>query len=192
MKDELPDALPFLPQRWDTARYQIADSTPADVPLLTAVFNSCAYVEPWDPTFRPVAEAELAGLVAQSLADEGDARVFRLQAIRPRGGDDPVGYFHLWHRRPQPDQVGISMFVIDAGHRGHGAGEEVVEALAARLAGLGYRAMRLEVYLKNWPALRFWIARRFTTIDGYEGDRAHDAASHASLRLARRLAESPA
>ncbi|HEU4325524.1 MAG TPA: GNAT family N-acetyltransferase [Roseiflexaceae bacterium] len=186
------EGLPFLPPHWETARYTVADSTMADVPLLTAVFNSCAYVEPWDPTFKPVDEAELAGIVAQSLADEGDARVFRLQVIRPRGEEAPVGYFHLWHRRPRPDEVGISMFVIDAGHRGHGAGEEIVEALASQLAALGYRAVLLEVYLKNWPALRFWIARRFTTINSYEGDRAHDAGTHASLRLARRLDEASA
>jgi len=47
----------------------------------------------------------------------------------------------------------------------------------------------LEVYLRNWPALRFWTNAGFTTIVAYEGDREPGEGRVARLMLARPLDE---
>ena len=65
----------------------------------------------------------------------------------------------------------------------------VVNGLAYHLRQAGYRAIWLEVYLRNWPALRFWTIMGFTTIVGYEGDKAPGEGRQARLMLERPLVE---
>ncbi|MBP6788328.1 MAG: hypothetical protein KA170_12115, partial [Candidatus Promineofilum sp.] len=43
-----------LPPEWTTPRVAVRDAAADDTPTLTAIFNACAYVQPWDPTFHPV------------------------------------------------------------------------------------------------------------------------------------------
>jgi ribosomal protein S18 acetylase RimI-like enzyme len=62
------------------------------------------------------------------------------------------------------------MFVLHPDWQGKHLGREVVEGLAEQLRALEYSAIWLRVYLKNWPALRFWITNGFTNILAYEGD----------------------
>jgi ribosomal protein S18 acetylase RimI-like enzyme len=163
------------------------DAILEDAPRLHAIFTACTYVEPWDPTFKLVPEAELVGLVNQSLAMEGDNYRFKLQPIRTQAEGETIGYFHLYHGLPHPQLASISMFVLHPDYQCHHFGQEVIAGLAEQLAALGYTGLNLRVYLKNWPALRFWINAGFTTITQYQGDPTHTATSQASLRLEKRL-----
>ena len=175
-----------LPAAWTTHRLDVRDATPADADALTAIFNACAYVEPWDPTFRPVDRAELDRVIKRSL--DGDEHAdFRLQVLRPRPDGAPLGYFHLFHGAPQPDVCWISMFVLLPDYQGQKLAGEAVDGLAERLAQAGYRAIWLHVYLRNWPALRFWTQHGFTTILTYDGDKAMTEGAQARLRLERLL-----
>ncbi len=179
-----------LPTRWTTPRLTIADGALEDVPRLTALFNACSYAEPWDPTFHVVEEDELHALIERSLSSAEADLYFRLQAVRVTGQDDPIGYFHLFHwsgRLPQADTAFISMFVIDPAHQRQGYAQEAATGLAESLARCGYVAIWLHVYLKNWPALRFWVQQGFTHVVEYEGDPIHDESGHALLTLERRL-----
>ena len=177
-----------LPPAWTTGRVEVRDATAGDTPALTAIFNACAYVEPWDPTFRPVEQAEIGKLVRRSLADDEHAN-FRLQALRPRPGGQPFGYFHLFHGAPQPNVCWISLFVVHPDFQGQHLAQEVVNGLAYHLREAGYQAIWLEVYLRNWPALRFWTNAGFTTIVAYEGDKEPGEGRAARLMLARPLDE---
>lgn len=182
----------FLPAQWTTARLIIADGAIDDVARLTAVFNACSYVEPWDPTFHLIEEDELHRLIQRSLSSEDADRYFRLQTLRISGHDDPIGYFHLSHwspRLPQADTAFISMCVIHPDFQGQRYAQEAVTGLADQLRQLGYAAIWLTVYLKNWPALRFWMRQGFTHIVNYDGDPTHTNTAHASFVLERRLAE---
>lgn len=180
----------FLPAQWSTSRISVADSTLTDAARLTAIFNACNYAQPWDPTFRIIKEEELSLLIRESLSTEGEDLYFRMQTLHIAGQDDPIGYFHLSHwssQMSQADTAFISMFVIDPACQRQGYAQEVAAGLADHLAQLGYAAIRLDVYLKNWPALRFWIQQGFTGIVEYEGERTHSESAHASLILERRL-----
>lgn len=180
---------PQLPAAWQTEHLRIRDSVPEDAPRLTAIFNACAYVGVWDETFQIVPESEVAGLVANSQSMDGEHARFRLQAITVQQTGELVGYFHLYQGvRQDPGAVGISMFVIHPDHHGQRYGDEVAQGLWRQLHSLGYRTVRLQVYLKNWPALRFWISQGFTTILRYEGAARLTPESYASLILAKELA----
>jgi diamine N-acetyltransferase len=180
----------YLAPEWATQRIRVRDCQPADVPRLAAVFNACHYVAPWDPTFRLVPESELDELVRNSLSTEDETAAFRLQYLESLDGRTPIGYFHLQHdspRLPQADTAFISMFVIHPDHQGQRYGQEVVAGLAAQMATLGYAAVWLKVYLKNWPALRFWLQQGFNKIIKYDGDEQFSEAAQAALILEKPL-----
>lgn len=179
--------LALLPSCWTTPRLQIEDASPTEIPCLHTIFNACAYVEPWDPTFRLVAVDELSLVVAQSLANDDYNRRFKLQCVHDRVNCQPVGYFHMFYGMPQPDTIWLSMFCIHPDYQRLAYGHEIVEGLSDRLSLLGYAAIWLRVYLKNWPALRFWIDQGFTTIIEFEGDPVLTPDGHASLKLEKRL-----
>jgi diamine N-acetyltransferase len=184
----LPETtLPLLPARWETERLLVEDAALEDAPRLTEIFNACSYAGPWDRSFHPVPVEDLEHLLGQSLAAEGPDRFFRLQRIRPRDEDETAGYFHLTHGLPHPETVWISMFVLHPEHQRQHYGREAAAALAERLREHGYACIRLEVFLKNWPALRFWIAQGFTTIVAFDGDHVHTSESYASLELEKPL-----
>ena len=176
-----------LPAAWTTRRVAVRDGTAGDAPALAVIFNACHYVEPWDPTFYLVQEPEIGKLLTRSASDD-DHAAFRLQRFSLRdAGDHPIGYFHLFHGAPQPDVCWVSMFVLHPDYQGQHLAQEVVNGLAYHLRQAGYRAIWLEVYLRNWPALRFWTIMGFTTIVGYEGDKVPGEGKQARLMLERPL-----
>ena len=72
--------------------------------------------------------------------------------------------------------------------QGEGFGREFVPSLLAHLSTCPpLTAIRIEVYLKNWPALRFWLNHGFATIQDMRGAKTASPAHHASLILERAL-----
>ena len=182
--------LSYLPAEWATDRVFVRDSSLADVPILTETFNTCQYVAEWDPNFQLVEESVIAELVSNSLATSGPSDGFRLQVLGSLADQRVIGYFHVHHCSPNLPQTAttfISMFFISPAYQKQGFAQEVVAGLTAQLAQLGYVAVWLEVFLKNWPALRFWVQQGFTRIIEYDGDIEHSAKTHATLALEKRL-----
>lgn len=180
----------YLAPEWFTERVHIKDSKIEDVPLLTGIFNACHYVEQWDPTFYLVEAAEIKQLVEKSLSETGENKGFRLQCLEVKESDKMIGYFHLQHyspRLPQPATAFISMFVIHPEFQGKRFAQEIVAGLSEQLAGHGYMAIWLSVYLKNWAALRFWLQQGFNKIIEYDGDKLFSETAQASLTLEKRL-----
>lgn len=190
MKTEQDTIRQYLPPEWATERIRVKDSQPGDVPCLTQIFNSCHYVEQWDPTFHLVDEDEIRRLVEKSLAETGADQGFRLQRLETINGRESIGYFHVQHhsaRLPQPATAFISMFVMRPEHQGKQYAQEVVAGLAQQLAERGYMAVWLQVYLKNWPAIRFWVQQGFNKIIEYDGEKQLSESAQATLTLEKRL-----
>jgi ribosomal protein S18 acetylase RimI-like enzyme len=179
----------YLAPTWQTERLVVRDGTLAEVAELREVFNSCHSVEKWDPTFILVPLAEMTELVTKSVNAPPDGEMqFRLQAARVQGDERIIGYFHTYQRHPHADVALISMMVMRADRQGGGYGRELVEGLWQQFSALGWcRAVWLSVYLKNWPALRFWINQGFTKIIDYDGDRIHSETTHADIVVEKAL-----
>jgi len=180
----------YLAPEWFTERVHIKDCRIQDVSLLTEIFNSCNYVEQWDPTFSIVDEKEIKLLVEKSLSETDENNGFRLQCLEIKDSSKIIGYFHLQHyspRLPQPATAFISMFVIHPEFQGKRFAQEIVEGLAKQLADCGYIAIWLAVYLKNWVAIRFWIQQGFNKIIEYDGTNQFSETAQASLTLEKRL-----
>lgn len=174
-----------LPTIWQTDRLTIQNGALADVPQLMAIFNVCSHLEPYDPTFQTYPEATFRELVEESLESGlGNGR-FQLQTIIHN--NQPIGYFHCHHHHPQPNVLLISMFVLHPNHQKSGFGTELIAGLAQQAKRANHHAIWLEVFLKNWPALRFWIKSGFTTIIDIDGAPQHNATAHASIVIAKSL-----
>ena len=180
----------YLAAEWFTERVHIKDCKIQDVSLLTEIFNSCNYVEQWDPTFCIVDENEIKLLVEKSLSETDENKGFRLQSLEVKDSRKVIGYFHLQHyspRLPQPATAFISMFVIRPEFQGKHFAQEIVEGISKQLADCGYSAIWLAVYLKNWGAIRFWIQQGFNKIIEYDGASQFSETEQASLTLEKRL-----
>jgi ribosomal protein S18 acetylase RimI-like enzyme len=180
----------YLAPEWFTERIHIKDCRIQDVSLLTEIFNSCNYVEKWDPTFGIVDENEIKQLVEKSLSEKDENKGFCLQCLEVMDSRKIIGYFHLQHyspRLPQPATAFISMFVIRPEFQGKHFGPEIVEGISKQLADCRYIAIWLAVYLKNWDALRFWIQQGFDKIIEYDGASRFSETEEASLTLEKRL-----
>src|ERR1044071_1427407 len=90
----------YLAPEWFTERVHFRDCGIQDVSLLTEIFNSCHYVEPWDPTFYIVDQNEIKLLVEKSLSETGENKGFRLQCLEVKDTTKIIGYFHLQHYSP--------------------------------------------------------------------------------------------
>lgn len=174
-----------LPAHWQTARLHIADGELDDVPQLMVIFNACSHIGPWDPTFQHYPEETFTELVENSVAGGMGNGRFQLQTICQN--QDIIGYFHCYHHNPHPHTLFISMLVLHPNHQKDGYGTELMVSLAQLAKTSGYDAIWLDVYLKNWPALRFWIKSGFTTIIDIDGDPQHSATTHASIVVAKIL-----
>lgn len=180
----------YLPPEWSTERVYIRDCRIQDVPLLTKIFNSCNYVEPYDPTFSIVDENEIKLLAEKSLSEADENKYFRLQCLEVKDNGKIIGYFHLQHYSPRLPQAGtafISMFVIHPEFQGKRFAQEVVEELSKLLAEYDYSAIWLAAYLKNWAALRFWLQQGFNKIIEYDGAKQFSEINQASLTLEKQL-----
>ena len=174
-----------LPACWQTDRLNIADGTFDNVPQLMTIFNACSHVGEWDPTFQIYPEAEFAQLVHKSMVAGKENGRFQLQTIRQN--DQLIGYFHGHHHHPHPNILLISMFVLHPDYQKGGFGTELVAGLAQMAKAASHQAIWLEVFLKNWPALRFWIKSGFTAIIDFDGAPIHTPTAHASIVISKTL-----
>jgi diamine N-acetyltransferase len=179
----------LLPSTWQTECLSIQNSGLADARRLQEVFNSCHYVHPWDKTFYIVSLEEIEGLVMKSVQTTPDSeKPFNLQTVRLKASGEMIGYYHLRYHHPHPGLIFITMFVIHKEYQKAGYAQEVTRGLLEQLRTLGeYHAVWLEVFVKNWPAMRFWINAGFTTIIDFEGDAALADETYASMVVERKL-----
>lgn len=186
----------MLPEQWQTDRLLLRDVTNADSARLLAVFNANAHIGVWDPTFQPVAMSEMAGVVADSLAHRNARNhAFQMQAICAHGKDQThddmeeiIGYYHMVFGAPQPDIIWVSLFVLDPAVQNRRYGSEVLAGLRSQWRALrDYRAVWVEVWLKNWPALRLWAKGGFDRIIKFGGDPVLTPDGNASVVLEQRV-----
>ncbi len=179
----------MLPAAWNTERLLLRNVAAGDSTRLHAIFNANAHIGAWDPTFQPVLQAEMDGVVADSLAGRNArGHAFQMQAICwGADGEQPgevIGYFHWVLGAPKPDLIWISLMVIDPAVQNRRCGSEALAGLGRQLRNLQtYRAAWVEVWLKNWPALRLWTKAGFDRIVKIGGDPVLTADGNASVVL---------
>lgn len=159
-----------MPLVWSEGQIAVRAVAAAQTPALHAAFLECADAAALDPSFAPVPEGEIAGLVARSEADASRERGFRMRSIHAGPAAELAGYFHLMEDVPAPGDAWLSILAIRPRFRQSGVGTAVIARLRRELSAGGFRFALARVYLANVPALRFWMRQGFTEVLPHRGD----------------------
>lgn len=118
----------------------------------------------------------------------GKKENYKIQSIKIKNlGKKLIGVICIYHGYPKDSNIYISSMCIKNDYKKNGFGQEIIEQLNNELERLGYKEIRINVSLKNCPALRFWIKRGFNSINGVHGDKVYSEKTFASLELTRIL-----
>lgn len=96
-----------------------------------------------------------------------------------------IGYFTIYHGFPENDIAYIEFMYVDKGFQRQGYAAEAIKGLTGELTRLNYRAIRLNVAMKNWPGIRFWLHSGFTSITALHGDMECSEHTFANMELER-------
>jgi ribosomal protein S18 acetylase RimI-like enzyme len=94
-----------------------------------------------------------------------------------------IGYLSTYHGYPNKEILYLGFLFIDTVFQRKGFAKEVVVRLSEEAKSIGYTSIRINVALKNWPAMRFWVNNGFRSIIGVHGDREIGEDQYAFLEL---------
>ncbi len=160
-----------LPDAWNCDDLLIRKATPTDTDALTALCNS------WDNKQTLEGEPFPSDYIRNCLQHGDlppleDACIdnYSLMAVQDARGEI-IGFFDTYHGYPQKDCIWISIFLIDKQHQRHYYGQKVITSLINHCRENNWKHCGVGVYLKNWPALRFWSRNGFSRIGRIYGDK---------------------
>lgn len=96
-----------------------------------------------------------------------------------------IGVLGTYHGYPSDNVIYISSICIGDQFKKQGYGQEIINQLIIELRE--FEQIRINVALKNWSALRFWIRMGFENINGIYGDKEYSENSYAQIELSRFL-----
>ncbi|NUU77633.1 GNAT family N-acetyltransferase [Paenibacillus xylanilyticus] len=175
-----------LPAEWKSDRLVISNVQEFEIPELQSICDSSRYLQQWDgrehdPDYVKKCFEE------GNLPPGGMLENYRIQSIRTAKDHRKIGLLSLYHGYPSADSVYLEFIYIQSEIQKQGYGQEMIHALTHNLSELGYKEIRINVALKNWPALRFWIKSGFDQISGIYGDLEHSDTTFANTELIKTL-----
>ncbi len=177
-----------LATNWQTSGgLQLSDSSAEEIPALQAVYDSCAYIGKWCGEPGDSSHAMRKSLDGEYLPPHGSKSFQRLQSIR-RADGALCGYLEIYHGFPDSHTFWIATLAVARAFQGKGIGRNVVTGLGAQVSSLEiYEQIGLGVGVKNWPALRFWLANGFDRVLAFKGDSECSETTFANLWLCKKL-----
>ena len=103
---------------------------------------------------------------------------------------ETLGVLELYRGYPTEDALYIGGLFLRPSWQGKGVGAEMVEHLKGVALRAGYRMIYAAVGMKNWPALRFWLAVGFSRVTKISGDGTFGESRFAIMELVHDLAAS--
>ncbi|WP_338706840.1 GNAT family N-acetyltransferase [Paenibacillus amylolyticus] len=175
-----------LPVEWKSDRLIISNVEESDIPELESLYETSRYLHQWDGQEHDrnyVKECFEEG----HLPPEGRLENYRIQSIRTNEDDRYIGLLSVYHGYPSEDSIYLEFLYIQSEIQKQGYGQELIQALTRHFSELGYKEIRINVALKNWTALRFWIKSGFNQISRIYGDLEHSEDTVANTELIKSL-----
>jgi ribosomal protein S18 acetylase RimI-like enzyme len=175
-----------IPTGWNSDRLFISDLKESEIFDIQSIVDTSKYVQEWDgrdhePDYVRTCFEE------GNLPPGGRLENYRIQTIRTILQNQNIGVLSLYHGYPKEDSVYLEFLYIHSENQKQGYGQEMMHALTRLFFELGYKEIRINVALKNWPALRFWTKSGFDQISGIYGDREHSNKTFANMELIKTL-----
>ncbi|MEK3704123.1 GNAT family N-acetyltransferase [Paenibacillus sp. FSL R7-0198] len=175
-----------LPEEWKSDRLIVSNVKESDIPELESIYETSRYLHQWDGQEHDrnyVKECFEEG----HLPPGGRLENYRIQSIRTNEDDRYIGLLSVYHGYPSEDSIYLEFLYIQSEIQKQGYGKELIQALTLHCSELGYKEIRINVALKNWPALRFWIKSGFNQINGIYGDLEYSEDTFANTELIKSL-----
>lgn len=175
-----------LPSSWNSERLIISDVKPFEIVELQKLYDTSRYIQEWDGQEND-ANYVKNSVEQGNLPPDGTSANYRIQSIRTLEENQMIGMLSVYHGYPAEHVLYLEFLYIQNGVQKRGYGQEMISALTQQLATLGYDEIRINVALKNWPALRFWFRSGFSQIGGIYGDEKHSSTHFANIELIKKL-----
>ncbi|OWR27269.1 GNAT family N-acetyltransferase [Saccharibacillus sp. O23] len=176
----------LISDKWNSQRLTMTDLKEDEIPEVQDLYETSRYMNQWDgEIYNPehIKDCFFKG----NLPPNGKLENYKIQTIRNQEDQQIIGILSVYHGFPSTDAVYLEFLYIDKTIQKQGFGQEVVNRFAEVTAALGYTEIRINVALKNWPALKFWIKSGFNQASGVYGDRECSETTYANLELIKAL-----
>ena len=125
----------------------------------------------------------IQGLKAGHLPPNGRKENYYLLSIRRKHDDKIIGILDIYQGYPDEKTLWLGQLVIDKKLRNQSFGHEVIDELKSWSISKGFEKIQIGVYLKNWLALKFWIANGFDKINRISADKEYSDNNFAVIAL---------
>ncbi|MFC1600938.1 GNAT family N-acetyltransferase [Candidatus Sumerlaeota bacterium] len=173
--------------KWETARCLVLEAQERDLGTMTSVFaDNVDAIRSQGADRQPERLASIL-LRHESLPPDGNPSQEQTSLIADKASNQTIGLLSFYRGYPTSKTLYIGSLFFRRDWQGRGLGREVTEELERRALQEGYEVAKVAVGLKNWPALRFWIALGFNRIAGITGDKESAEATYADIELTKNL-----
>lgn len=177
----------IINERWSTNRLLFNDIKFQEIKEVQRLYEDSSQINRWGERGSDRNYIQRC-YESGDLPPEGEKNKYKLQTIRlMTDGQHLTGFMSLYHDYPSIDAAYISFFCIGNDYKSKGYGQEAIHHLVLELERLQYKQIRVNVALKNWPALRFWSKLGFDRIGGLYGDKEYSDSAHADMELIRMI-----
>jgi len=176
----------LISDKWNSRRLTISNLKEDEIPRVQDLYETSKYMNQWDgQSYNPehIKDCFFNG----NLPPDGKIENYRIQTIRNQEDQKIIGILSVYHGYPSTDSVYLEFLYIDKDIQKQGFGQEVINQFIEVTAALGYKEIRINVALKNWPALKFWIKSGFNHASGIYGDHEYSETTYANLELVKIL-----
>jgi ribosomal protein S18 acetylase RimI-like enzyme len=172
----------ILPERWESRNLAFRRILENEITEVQHLYFGSQYISKWDGNEYNASQIEY-WFDSGDLPPEGVKENYQLFTIRRIDSNELIGILSIYHGYPQIDSAYIVFLYICTEQQGQGFGKEVENQLCLEIKKLGYKEIRANVAVKNWPAIRFWTRAGFNGISGIYGDKVLSESTFANLEL---------
>ncbi|MDK8182361.1 GNAT family N-acetyltransferase [Paenibacillus sp. UMB4589-SE434] len=175
-----------LPDSWESTNMIYNKMLENEIVEMQHLFSGSRYMNRWDGNeYNPqhINHCYYSG----DLPPDGKKENYRIFTIKSKESKELIGMISLYHGYPTIESVYIVFIYIDQKLQSRGYGGETEAQLCKELIKLGYKYVRANIAIKNWPAVRFWTKAGFNGISGIFGDKIHSDNTFANIELIKTL-----
>jgi ribosomal protein S18 acetylase RimI-like enzyme len=170
---------------WTSKRLIVEDIKLQEINAVQELYTTSSNLSRWDGR-EPDAEFINQCYLTGDLPPAGKKEDYKIQTIKLNiESRELIGFLSVYHGYPKDEIIYISFMCIGKQHQKQGYGQEIINQSIAELSLLQYKEIRVNVSLKNWPALRFWITLGFNQINGIFGDKEYAENTFSNIELSR-------
>ncbi|MDN4618190.1 GNAT family N-acetyltransferase [Paenibacillus sp. PsM32] len=168
--------------KWNSQRLMMSNLKEEEISLVQDLYETSRYMNQWDgQEYNP--EHIRNCFVEGHLPPNGKVENYRIQTIRNNKDQRIIGILSVYHGYPAIESIHLEFLYIDRSIQKQGFGQEFINQFIELTTELGYKEIRINVSIKNWPAIKFWIKSGFNNVSGIYGDSEYSEHTYANLEL---------